>query len=428
MKKIKLFATPKRTLLTCVSLAAILAVAGTGSALAASVVAENTSIGKTAAEKAAFADANLTASDVSVTRTEFEFEKGKFVYEVDFVASGTEYEYTLDAATGAIVKKETDSGTTQQGSATVEITLQQAKEIALTDAGVTAAEVTFTKEKVDRDDGRYEYDLEFVSATHKYEYEINASSGAIVDMSVHAIQQNAVATPAPNAGLITLAEAKEKALTDAGVAAADASFTKEKLDRDDGVYHYEVEFVSAGKKYDYDINATTGDVMEKGVKNVQSTQAPVSDTGLITLAEAKEKALADAGITATDASFTKEKMDKDDGRYIYEIDFATANTRYDYEIDAATGDVVDKDVETIHLPVSDPTDTTTYIGADKAKEAALAHAGLTAAEVTFTKAKAEKDDGRHIYEIEFFKGYVEYEYEIDAVTGKVIDFEKDIDD
>lgn len=474
MKKIKLFATPKRTVITCAGIAAILAVVGTGSAFAAGVVAESTAIGKTAAEKAAFSDAGVTASDVAVTRTEFDFERGKFVYEVDFISDGREYEYTLDANTGAVIKKETEGkeNNAQQGTVTAAISLDEAKEIALADANVAAADVTFTKEKTDRDDGRYEYDLEFVTATHEYEYEISAATGNITDKSVDAIRQSGTASvpntapdpapapdtsspetppePAPDSSvepapapaptpdntasvsdseLITLAQAKEKALADAGIAAADASFTKEKLDRDDGVYHYEVEFVSGGKKYEYDVNAANGAVLKKEVETVKQTQTTPAEPEILTLAQAKEKALADADVAAADATFTKEKMDRDDGRYVYEIDFTTDSARYDYEIDAATGNVLDKDVEITKKPVTEQTGSaTTYIGADKAKEAALAHAGLSANDVTFTKAKADHDDGRHVYEIEFFKGYVEYEYEIDAITGAVLDFEKDVDD
>ncbi len=65
---------------------------------------------------------------------------------------------------------------------------------------------------------------------------------------------------------------------------------------------------------------------------------------------------------------------------------------------------------------------------DAAKEIALNHAGLTASQVTFTKAKLDKDDGRYIYEIEFRYNIYEYEYEIDAITGTILDFEREIDD
>ncbi len=63
---------------------------------------------------------------------------------------------------------------------------------------------------------------------------------------------------------------------------------------------------------------------------------------------------------------------------------------------------------------------------EEAKATALKKAGLKESEVKFIKAKLDKDDGRWKYEIEFRHGYVEYEAEIDAETGAIIDWEKDI--
>ena len=66
---------------------------------------------------------------------------------------------------------------------------------------------------------------------------------------------------------------------------------------------------------------------------------------------------------------------------------------------------------------------------EAAKQTALAHAGLTASQVQFVKAQTDRDDGRLIYEIEFVvkSGNVwkEYDYEIDASTGRILDFDYD---
>ena len=56
---------------------------------------------------------------------------------------------------------------------------------------------------------------------------------------------------------------------------------------------------------------------------------------------------------------------------------------------------------------------------EKAKTVALAHAGVKTADATFTKTKL--DDGK--YEIEFLSGNIEYEYDIDAQTGRIISYE-----
>lgn len=69
----------------------------------------------------------------------------------------------------------------------------------------------------------------------------------------------------------------------------------------------------------------------------------------------------------------------------------------------------------------------TTIGAQKAKEIALSHAKLSGQKVTFTKANIDYDDGVAVYEVEFYHNGMEYDYEINATTGKVVDFEMDHD-
>ena len=66
---------------------------------------------------------------------------------------------------------------------------------------------------------------------------------------------------------------------------------------------------------------------------------------------------------------------------------------------------------------------------EKAKTIALTRAGLSAGEVTFTKAKQDREDGVPVYEIEFYTaGGVEYEYTIDARTGAVLEEDRDLPD
>ena len=69
-----------------------------------------------------------------------------------------------------------------------------------------------------------------------------------------------------------------------------------------------------------------------------------------------------------------------------------------------------------------------FIGEQKAKELALKEAGLNEADVFLKKAELDKDDGVWQYEIEFIDGKIEYEIDIDAITGDRLSFKKDIDD
>ena len=95
-------------------------------------------------------------------------------------------------------------------------------------------------------------------------------------------------------------------------------------------------------------------------------------------------------------------------------------------LDSATsgGDVTDFD--TNNSSQSTPTGSVTL---EQAKQTALQHAGKTASQVQFVKAQQDWENGRKVYEIEFIissgTGYTEYDYEIDAATGKIVSYDYD---
>ena len=65
---------------------------------------------------------------------------------------------------------------------------------------------------------------------------------------------------------------------------------------------------------------------------------------------------------------------------------------------------------------------------ERAKEIALAHAGLQMAQVTALRVEEDRDDGRLEYEVEFKCGGMEYDYTIDAETFVILEHEKERDD
>ena len=65
-----------------------------------------------------------------------------------------------------------------------------------------------------------------------------------------------------------------------------------------------------------------------------------------------------------------------------------------------------------------------YIGIDAAKEAALTDAGVSAGQADFSSAGLDNRDGVFYYEVNFTENGTEYQYDIDAMTGVVI--EKDV--
>ena len=139
----------------------------------------------------------------------------------------------------------------------------------------------------------------------------------------------------------------------------------------------------------------------------------------ISLDAAIDIAVADAGVARADAKFTEAKLDSDDLVAHYDIEFIAGANEYDYEIAVTDGSILKKEVE--------PADPSKYISADAAKKAALDHAGLTEAQVTELKAELDTDSLTAHYDVEFKCGGFEYEYKINAKSGKVISFEKERD-
>ena len=116
-------------------------------------------------------------------------------------------------------------------------------------------------------------------------------------------------------------------------------------------------------------------------------------------------------------------------RAIGEIMGKTVNwdgTTQTVRLDSATsgGDVTDFDT-------NDPSQSapTGGVTLEQAKQTALQHAGKTASQVQFVKAQQDWENGRKVYEIEFIvsggTGYTEYDYEIDAATGKIVSYDYD---
>ena len=148
----------------------------------------------------------------------------------------------------------------------------------------------------------------------------------------------------------------------------------------------------------------------------------------ITLDEAKEIVLEKAELNIEDVVFTKTKLEFDDGRWVYEIDFKTDEARYDTEVDATDGEILQWEVEAKKNSEkqAQPTDKE-VISLEKAKSIALKKAGLKEKDVVFEEAKLDYDNGRKVYDIEFRQDRVEYSAEIDAVSGEILEWEKDVD-
>lgn len=171
-----------------------------------------------------------------------------------------------------------NKSTTQNGNESVtknnnldntsNISLEKAKEIALEHAGLSSDKVTFFKANKEFDDGIQKYEIEFYFNGKEYDYEINAYNGQIIkydyDIENNYTPNNNLTNNQSNIGTITnisLERAKEIALQNAGLESNQVSFKKVKLDIDDGIQKYEVEFYYNNKEYSYEIDANSGNII-----------------------------------------------------------------------------------------------------------------------------------------------------------------------
>ncbi len=247
------------------------------------------------------------------------------------------------------------------------ITKAEAKTVALRDAGLSEADVSALRTRLEFDDGRFQYEVDFYCNGTEYEYLIQAKNGDII--------------------------AKD---------------------------------IDSGRNSNNDIQDLPQDTGNQPNKERDSTVQSQE----ISLDGAKAVALKDAGLSESDVTFKKAVLDYDHGTQVYDIEFYTSDTEYEYEIDASSGTVLEKNIEQFQVQTN-PTNSAinsssnNYIGVDRAKEIALNHAQLNESDVQFVKAKLENDDSGMAYEIEFYFGRTEYDYTINAVSGNIIEYDVD---
>ena len=343
------------------------------------------------------------------------------------------------------------------------ISLEEAKKIALRDAKLDelTQKIVFTREELNRNQGKPCYLLEFYTGTNQYFYQIDAKSGSIIYAGK----------------FITLSEAKKIALDDAGCKDK-VSFTEETL-VSGGIKtpYYRLVFADAKTQWTYRIDAVLGTVLEKQQKEIVTTD-------FISLEEAKEIALKDAGLNEAIQKivFTREELNRNSGKPCYILEFYTAKKQYSYKVDAKNGSIMEAyhfilladakkialDDAEVNVKVVFTTEELVaggikspyyyfvfesdsarwtykidavlgvimdktcdkiiplapeFIGLEKAKQIALEDAGLdeAAQKIVFTREELSRNQGKPCYILEFYTEKCAYSYKVDAVSGDILE-------
>ena len=378
-------------------------------------------------------------------------------YRLVFADAKTQWTYRIDAVLGIVLEKQ------QKEIVTTDfISLEKAKQIALEDAGLDEAtqKIVFTREELNRNQGKPCYILEFYTAKKQYSYKVDAKNGSIMEAYHFILLADAKKIALDDAGVsekvtfteetlvaggiktpyyrfvfadtktqwtyridavlgtvlekqqkeivttdfISLEEAKQIALKDAGLddATQKIVFTREELSRNSGKPCYILEFYTAKKQYSYKVDAKNGSIMEA--------------YHFILLADAKKIALDDAGVSEK-VTFTEETLVAGGIKSpYYYFAFESASARWTYKIDAVLGVIMDKTYDKI-IPSAPE-----FIGLEKAKQIALDDAGLdeTAQKIVFTREELSRNSGKPCYILEFYTDKCAYSYKVDAVSGDII--------
>lgn len=215
------------------------------------------------------------------------------------------------------------------------------------------------------------------------------------------------------AKLASAAAARQKALQKV----PNASITQVERDFSDGVPVYEVELVKGNKKYDLTYRVSDAKMLEYGWEKISvaanRTKPLISRNKCKNLATGQVK----------NGKILSLSRKTDDGIDVYKVKMTAGNKRYTLEYHARTGALIEYDWK-ITASSSAAESSKGYIGLAKAKQIALSKVSGA----TVVKAEFDMDDGVPVYEVELVKGIYEYEYKIHAKTGKILEYEKDIND
>lgn len=331
-------------------------------------------------------------------------------------------------------------------SFTQALTLDEAKEIAKGYVPKTAAFVTSEEEQ-------NKYEVMFRDEGKGESFEVEVSKNTKKVKKVESQLDNDMGSEK-----VELKEADiDKIIKEKFTGVTSVSVT---LKKDNGLYEYQADFKSNDFYGDAEVHPVSGAILESTIKYGTAVTIPTDDkdsnqTGeFLSYAEVEKAVMKAAG-----GGFIKDiDLEKKKGNYYYEVELVKDGKEYDYIVDAKTGKVTLENEHDAYFDYDDDddwddddnyngsssgnsgnsgsqnsgsgnsqgtgnssSDESGRISLEKAKSIVLAK--IPGA--TITKLKLERDDGIYVYEGEAILGNYEYEFEINASSGVIIDWDKE---
>ena len=172
----------------------------------------------------------------------------------------------------------------------------------------------------------------------------------------------------------------------------------------------------------------------------------VTATPYIGADAAAEAALKHSKVNEKDADVSSVLLVEQNGMMLYEVCFSTKDNQYEYLLDASTGRVESWRKAAVADAVTEPAiavsgdlkptaspeptaspapekNATVLIGEDEAKKLSMGHANITEKDLSSISCKLELEGLNLIYDIEMKTKLMEYDYEVDAISGEIVGFD-----
>ena len=203
-------------------------------------------------------------------------------------------------------------------------------------------------------------------------------------LTVSCVAVAAVAYQANTPQEVSEQQAKEIAFKHAGVSEGDVSELEVHRELENGREVYSVEFGANGKEYEYDVRISDGEIVKSSeeARGLKESQAPAEESTLP--AESQASATETAAPDGTGGSGSSGNSGN-----------------------------------------SGSSGSSTAVTAEQARAIALEHAGVAESDVKFINVEEDYDDGVAVYEVEFYAGNREYDYEIVKATGEILKYDHD---
>lgn len=320
------------------------------------------------------------------------------------------------------------AGCSQQSSQAAYIGEDAAKAIAFTAADISELDATFSTVEFETRDGTDYYAIAFTADEMSYQYDIDAITGVIIDSSQTEVGSGTSANSETEA-------TSDDASSETQVTSEDSDVSEEEVNSDTADTTTAQTDAGSDTSDSASSSTTAASTSTTAASTSTTTQAATTESStasstttnttsdVITDEEAREIALNHAGMTSDQVTFIKTKLERDDGRLVYDIEFYSSDyAEYDYTIEAYTGYILSVDYDL--KGYTPPSDGSSAITADEAMEIALAQVpGATVSNIH--EFETDYDDGRLEYEGTIWYNGVEYEFTIDGYSGAIREWEVD---